>query len=87
MWIACIGFIFNLHFSEALDHGTLCLVPSHHPSVQRKHRLDDDFQHSVISGQICPYCDSKWGWKKVDRLDEHVAKFHVLEMQSPVQTW
>ena len=42
--------------------------------------------HAVISGQICPYCDCKYGAKKFDNLDEHVAKHHVLEMQSPVQT-
>ena len=45
------------------------------------------FQHATISGQICPYCESKWGWKKFDHLDDHVTKHHVLEMQSPVQTW
>jgi len=45
------------------------------------------FQHATISGQICPYCDNTWGWKKFNNLDEHVSKYHMLEMQSPVQTW
>ena len=48
-----------------------------------QHQLD---VHSVISGEICPYCDSKWGWKKFDNLDEHVTKYHPFEMQSPIQT-
>jgi hypothetical protein len=48
-----------------------------------KHQLE---VHAVLSGQICPYCDAKWGSKKFDDLDSHVAKYHVLEMQSPVQT-
>ena len=47
------------------------------------HQLE---HHAVISGQICPYCDSKYGAKKFDDLDTHVSKYHVLEMQSPVQT-
>ncbi len=48
-----------------------------------KHQLD---YHAILSGLICPYCDAKWGAKKFDDLDAHVAKTHVLEMQSPVQT-
>ncbi|CAB4055037.1 KRAB [Lepeophtheirus salmonis] len=48
-----------------------------------KHYLDF---HAVISGQICPYCDSKWSRRKFDELDAHVKKYHILEMQSPIQT-
>ena len=48
-----------------------------------KHHLED---HSILSGQICPYCDCKYGAKKFDNLDNHVSKYHVLDMQSPVQT-
>jgi DNA-directed RNA polymerase subunit RPC12/RpoP len=48
-----------------------------------RHQLD---YHSAVSGQICPYCDSKYSVKKFDALDEHVSKYHVLVMQSPVQT-
>ena len=48
-----------------------------------KHHLDF---HAQISGQICPYCDCKYGAKKFDNLDAHVSKHHVLEMQSPIQT-
>lgn len=48
-----------------------------------KHHLD---MHALVSGLICPYCDCKYGSKKFDDLDSHVEKYHVLEMQSPVQT-
>ena len=48
-----------------------------------KHHLE---AHAILSGQICPYCDCKYGAKKFDNLDSHVSKHHVLDMQSPVQT-
>eukprot|EP00095_Tigriopus_kingsejongensis_P002958 snap_masked-scaffold243_size241480-processed-gene-1.11 protein:Tk02958 transcript:snap_masked-scaffold243_size241480-processed-gene-1.11-mRNA-1 annotation:"unnamed protein product" len=43
-----------------------------------KHQLDF---HSVVSGLICPYCS-----KKFDDLDGHAHKYHLLEVQSPIQT-
>ena len=53
------------------------------PFLPLQHQLDI---HSIISGEICPYCDCKWGWKKFDNLDEHVAKYHLFEMESPIQS-
>jgi hypothetical protein len=47
-----------------------------------KHQLDF---HTLISGEICPYCDNKWGPKKFDNLDEHVNKYHFWDTQSPIQ--
>ena len=48
-----------------------------------KHQLD---AHARISGQICPYCTSRFAPKKFDDLDGHVAKYHLFEMHSPIQT-
>ena len=55
------------------------------PSINEaiKHHLEN---HATISGQICPYCDCKYGAKKFDNLDSHVTKHHLLDMQSPMQT-
>ena len=47
------------------------------------HHLEN---HAVISGHICPYCDSKYGAKKFVDIDRHVQQFHVIEMQNPIQT-
>ena len=41
--------------------------------------------HSKISGEACPYCDSKWGWKKFDELDNHVEKHHRSRGESKTQ--
>ena len=47
-----------------------------------KHQLD---VHSRISGNICPYCDNKWSWRKYDDLDSHVRKYHSSKMNSTTQ--
>ena len=39
-----------------------------------------------ISGNICPYCDNKWCWRKYDDLDSHVARFHSNKMNSKIQS-
>ena len=61
----------------------LCQKVSNGQNEAIKHHFE---VHAQLSGQICPYCDSRYGAKKFDDLDSHVAKYHGLEMQSPVQT-
>lgn len=51
-------------------------LPGLHERI--KHQLDF---HATVSGLICPYCS-----RKFNHLDAHANKYHLLEMQSPIQT-
>ena len=73
----------EMESSEPKEFCTQCKQPFGSLHARIKHQLD---VHSVISGDICPYCDGKWGWRKFDNLEEHVNKYHTFEMQSPIQT-
>ena len=69
--------------SGVRDLMSCCGEKFHNWHARIKHQLD---LHSRISGDICPYCDNKWVWRKYVDLDSHVSKYHPGKMSSKVQT-